>query len=132
MYVIQNLLHTYIYSTYNQQTFRQHVDICPCCRLHLLSNEFISKPPTSVLHITPPLSPQLHSYPQHTKLVCQLNYFQNKMRWLVIIRLITCFSYVLMISLDHQDKMANYLIDWPFCSDNFIRSYEIIRSQKSR
>ena len=54
----------------SKQTFRQHVDICPCCRLHLLSNEFISKPPTSVFHIPSPPPLQLHSYPQHTKLVC--------------------------------------------------------------
>ena len=47
-------------------------------------------------------------------------------------RPITCFSYVLMISLDHQNKMADYLINWPFCSDDFIRSYKIIRSQNCR
>ena len=50
----------------------------------------------------------------------------------LIIKPITCFSYVLMISLDHQNKMTNYLINPPFCSDDFIRSYKIIRSQKSR
>ena len=48
-----------------------------------------------------------------------------------IIRLITCFSYVLMISLDHQNKMADYLKNWPFYSNDFIRSYEIVRNQKS-
>ena len=42
--------------------------------------------------------------------------------------LITCFSYILMISLDCNYKMADCLINWPFCSDDFIRSYEIIRS----
>ena len=41
----------------------------------------------------------------------------------------TCFSYVLMIlSLDRQNKMADYYINRPFCSDDFIRSYEIVRS----
>ena len=47
-------------------------------------------------------------------------------------RPITCFSYVLMISLDCQNKMADKSINPPFCSDDFIISYEIIRSQKSR
>ena len=49
-----------------------------------------------------------------------------------IYRPITCFSYILMLSLDHQNKMANYLINWTLCSDDFIRSYKNIRSQKSR
>ena len=37
----------------------------------------------------------------------------------------TFLSYVLMISLDCQNKMADYLINRPFCSDDFIISYEI-------
>ena len=49
-----------------------------------------------------------------------------------IVRPITCFSYILMISIDRQNKMANYLINPPFHSDDFIRCYEIIRNQKSR
>ena len=40
-----------------------------------------------------------------------------------LIRSITCFSYIMMISLDQQIKMADYLINRPFCSDDFIRSY---------
>ena len=43
-----------------------------------------------------------------------------------------CYSYVLMISLDHQNKMTDYFIYQPLCSDDFIRSDEIIRSQNSR
>ena len=35
-----------------------------------------------------------------------------------------CFSYVLMISLDPWNKMADYLINQPFCSDDFISSYK--------
>ena len=35
-----------------------------------------------------------------------------------IIRLITCFSYSLMISLDCKNKMADCLINWPFSSDD--------------
>ena len=46
-------------------------------------------------------------------------------------RSITCFSYILMISLDHQNKMVDYLKNWPFYSNDFIRSYEIVRNQKS-
>ena len=42
---------------------------------------------------------------------------------------IYCYSYVLFIS---YYKMAHYLINRPFCSDDFIRSYEIIRSWKCR
>ena len=59
------------------------------------------------------------SFPNFTALQCR-------------IRLITCLSYVLMISLECLNKMADYLVNWPFCSDDFIRSYEIIRSQNSR
>ena len=33
-------------------------------------------------------------------------------------RVITCFSYICMISLDHYNKMADYLINLPFCSDD--------------
>ena len=52
---------------------------------------------------------------------------------LIPIRLITCFSSVMMISLDHENKMGDYLINnQPFCSDDSIRSYRIVRSQKSR
>ena len=46
----------------------------------------------------------------------------------MIYKLITYFSYILMILLDRLYKMANYYINQPFCSDDFIRSYEIIRS----
>ena len=31
-----------------------------------------------------------------------------------LIGLITCFSYILMISLDHWNKMVDYLINSPF------------------
>ena len=48
-----------------------------------------------------------------------------------IIRLITCFAYTLMISLNCWNKMADYIINRPFCYDDFIRSYEIVRSLKS-
>ena len=47
---------------------------------------------------------------------------------IITIRSISCYSYILMISLEHQNKMADYLINWPFCSDDFNRSYKIIRS----
>ena len=44
-------------------------------------------------------------------------------------RLIICISNFLMISsLNRYNKMADYLINRPFCSDHFIRSYEILRS----
>ena len=39
-------------------------------------------------------------------------------------RSITYFSYVLMILLDCQNKMPDYLINQPFCSDDFIRSWK--------
>ena len=58
--------------------------------------------------------------------------FVYRQHFMESLRLITCFSYILMISLDCKNKMADCLINWPFCSDNFIRSYEIIRSWKSR
>ena len=35
-------------------------------------------------------------------------------------------------SMTPQNKMANYLVNQPIFSDDFIRSYETIRSQKSR
>ena len=34
--------------------------------------------------------------------------------------------------LDGENKMADYYINRRFCSDDFIKSYEIIRSYKSR
>ena len=34
-----------------------------------------------------------------------------------------------MISLECYNKMADYLVNQPFYSDDFIRSYEIIRSK---
>ena len=49
--------------------------------------------------------------------------------WMLgIYRSISCYSYVLMISLERYNKMEDYLINQPFCSDDFIRSYKIVRS----
>ena len=52
----------------------------------------------------------------------------NIFLWHKWIRLITCFSYILMISLDCWNKMADCLINQPICSNDFNRSYKIIRS----
>ena len=49
-------------------------------------------------------------------------------RFAMYYRPITCFSYILLISLDHSNKIADSLINWPFCSDDFITSYKFIRS----
>ena len=48
---------------------------------------------------------------------------------LYLFRLITCFSYILMISLDHQNKMTDYLINQPFCSDDLMISSERKKSR---
>ena len=37
-----------------------------------------------------------------------------------------------MKSLDYQNKTADYLINRPFCSDDFIRSYKIVRKAGDR
>ena len=68
--------------------------------------------------------------PKAKDLVMYLHAWRYKVIYKLLFRLITCFSYILMISLDHQNKMADYLINWPFCSDDFIRSYKIIRIYK--
>ena len=66
--------------------------------------------------------------PKAKDLVMYLHAWRYKVIYKLLFRLITCFSYILMISLDHQNKMADYLINPPFCSDDFIRSYKIVRS----
>ena len=68
--------------------------------------------------------------PKAKDLVMYLHAWRYKVIYKLLFRLITCFSYILMISLDHQNKMADYLINQPFCSDDFIRSYKIIRIYK--
>ena len=68
--------------------------------------------------------------PKAKDLVMYLHAWRYKVIYKLLFRLITCFSYILMISLDHQNKMADYLINRPFCSDDFIRSYKIIRIYK--
>ena len=65
--------------------------------------------------------------PKAKDLVMYLHAWRYKVIYKLLFRLITCFSYILMISLDHQNKMADYLINRPFCSYDFTRSYKIIR-----
>ena len=67
------------------------------------------------------------AYPTYRRQSCMM----VRITTTYIISSFTCFSYVLMILLDCQNKMADYYINRPFCSDDFIRSYEIFMKDKN-